>query len=126
MTYDASTGLLVLFGGGDPQGETNTWTYGVPPSSAPGQEWTLEVNGGGCSVETFGAAGTWTSDEGASGSYSLSGPDLVETWDQGQASFTGTYQAGSAEYAGSFGGNLAGYTGQLAHGAVSTFNGQPC
>jgi len=95
-----------------------------------GSQWTLEVNAGGCIVQTFGKDHTWTSDfQGDSGTYAGGGKTISETFTAGSANgltFAGTYSKHSKEYTGTFGGPGAGNTGQLVKGVVSSWNGFSC
>lgn len=98
----------------------------------PGAQWTAEVNGSGCEVETFSANNTFTGDmDGDYGSWSGSGPSISMVWSGRGAdplTFVGTFtKTPVKEYAGRFNGSQPNsYSGQLVEGAVSTFHGFPC
>lgn len=96
-----------------------------------GAQWTNEVNGGLCEVQTFSSNGTWTSDlYGDSGTWSGGGDRIDIKWtggDEAGLTFHGPFTTTpTKEYSGKFGGFGVGATGQEVKGVVSSWNGVNC
>lgn len=90
----------------------------------PNSQWTLEVNGGGCEVDTFAADGTFSTTEngGDAGKWSGGASTVAMKWTAGEdigITFRGTYVTSLKEYSGSLGGVGNGNSGELVKGAVS-------
>jgi hypothetical protein len=95
-----------------------------------GSQWTAEVRGAGCEIETFAANGTFSGDmQGDAGTWSGGGKRIILTWTGGRAdglTFNGKFTTTpSNEYKGSYGG-LAIESGELVKGAVPMFHGVAC
>jgi hypothetical protein len=92
-----------------------------------GSTWTVVVNGGGCQLDIFSAAGHFHSPEigfsGDAGTWSGGGSTLKMVWKKGQdmgLTFKGTFtKTPVKEYVGQLNGPSGAFTGQVEKGAVA-------